>query len=109
MSKNIYVIEEVTGDDVWIVGYHEDKETAEKYVEELKEIDNLCGDGYYFIQEVENLEEVGYLNGDFEEYEIDDDWDDYDESWDEYNGMYNTDFESFKNKYRTQKKLDEWN
>lgn len=109
MSNNVYVIEEVTGDDVWIVGYHDNLKTAEKYLEKLNEINDLFDDGYYFIQEVENFEDIGYLNGEFEEYEIDDNWDDYDESWDEYHGMYNTDFEAFEKTYRKQKKLDEWN
>lgn len=109
MSKNVYVIEEVTGDDVWIVGYHDDLKTAENYLDKLKEIDSLNCDGYYFIQEVADLEDIGYLNGEFEEYEIDDDWDDYDESWDEYHGMYDTDFEPFAKMHRNQKKLDEWN
>lgn len=108
MSGNIYVIQEISNDEIWDIGYHADLKTAEEYLVKLQEIDSMYDDHYYFIQELENLEDVGYLNGKFEEYEIDDNWDEYDERWDEYHGMYSTDFEPFKKKYNKQRQLDEW-
>lgn len=109
MSDKIYVIEEITMDDNYIVGYHTDLKTAEEYLKVVEDMDDLFEDSHYHIVEIENLEDIGYLNGKFEEYEIDENWDEYDESWDEYAGMYSTDFEPFKKAHRKQQQLDEWN
>lgn len=95
MSDSIYVIEELNEEDSFAIGYHTDLKKTEEYLERLNGLFKNDSSQYY-ITEAEYLEDIDYLNGKFEEYEIEDDWDEYDEKWDEYRDMYDCDFEPIK-------------
>jgi hypothetical protein len=95
MPNSIYIIEETSKENTFTIGYHTDLKKAEEYLERLTDLFNNDS-SHYFITEAEHLEDVDFLNDKFEEYEIEDDWDEYDEKWDEYNDMYDCDFEPIK-------------